>query len=171
MKTITKQSVLTYCLFILVSGTCLAQAGDDLQKGRQLAGLSLNSSYAGHYGFIGNVGARYGYFLFERFAVGPEVNFGFNGTLYKDFRPGIFARYYLNGNKVAPFVEGAYYHSFGWERTENLTPWNPVNANEGRVGLGLRFDNIIKKKFSFETVAGYSTLRNAFWEFRFVYHF
>ena len=174
MKTFTLLKSLAFLsLYLLPVATSSAQTATDnpLTKGKQLVGFSLNTSWGGHFGFIGNVGVRYGYLPLDRVIVGTELNYGFNGSAFKDIRPGVFARYHFNSQKISPFVEGAYYRSFGWEQTENNGKWNSLTTNDARLGLGVKFRDLIKDKLSFEVMGGYSTQRKAFYEFRFALHF
>ncbi len=156
-------------LFLMVSEyTLQAQTFKALNRNKNFIGFTFNGGFGK--GFVGNVGLRYGRFLANRFVAGGEFIYGSNGPGFKEFKPGIFARYYLLNKKFAPFVETSAYHSMEVYETTPTTYYSTYN--EARLGGGLAFNGLIKDKLCLELNAGYTTKKNYFYGgLRLTYHF
>lgn len=144
---------------------------DNFNRSKSYVGLSTSGGWGGYFGFTGNIGAKYGYYIYDRLALGADLNYEVNANQFKYFRPGIILKYHFNDKRISPFLESGLYQAFGKHRIDNSEEWTSDSYTEGRVGFGLNFQGLFNDKVSFEPMVGYSTKKDVVFELRFLYHF
>lgn len=100
-----------------------------------------------------SIDPRAGYFLCEKFAIGLNVSYYFDGV--ENFQRGSigpFARYYFINKRVAPFIEAEY--NLGKSRYQ-LQGGDFETVTTKRYGAGLGLDVFITRNVAFEGTVKY----------------
>ena len=120
---------------------------------------------------------RYGYFIKDKLLVGPDINYGFNGSYYRGGEAGPYIRYYFRNKRLAPFVEGSYHYR--WTRINAFASVFTYVHHEFTSNVGLALLAILNHTYGIEGMFQYGVIIDEYgnsnllkgFVFRITYHF
>jgi len=120
---------------------------------------------------------RYGYFIKNKLLIGPDINYGFNGTYYRSGEAGPYIRYYLRNKRLSPIAEGGYHYR--WIRISAFSSVFTFVRHEVYASAGLAFPGVFNNMFGTEAQFQYAYVFDEFgnsnlqrgFVFRITYHF
>ena len=137
-------------IFLFQCSLCIAQTEntfDYYNKSKKLTGISFSGAYGGK-SLVGSTNLRFGYFLMDKFILGGDGEYNFNGEYNRDFFIGPYFRYYFLKKKLSPIIEINYQYELIRFKDNGIYQYGSSNKIAGDVGLAI----VIFKKLGLEII-------------------